>query len=87
MYRESRDDVLTLAAEVRDHNERASWDNTHELLAQIIDSLSLLRLEMFLIAGVPRWKLPNPYRVPRPGEEQEVTVITPSQFARLSVTG
>jgi hypothetical protein len=80
--------VFTLAEAVRDRLERESWSNAHELLAQLIEAVSVLRIEALLIAGVPRWKLPDPTHVPRPGEKrQEVRVVKPSEFARMAVMG
>lgn len=71
---------------VRERNDRDSWTDLHELVAQVVDALNVARMEAFLIARVPRWKLPDPPRVQRPWEKkQETPVITPGQFARLSV--
>lgn len=72
---------------VRERNDRADeWTAQEELLAQIVDQLAILRIEAYRLAGVPGWKLPKPYRVRRPGEkaDQEM-VVTPSEFARLTV--
>jgi hypothetical protein len=86
LYRQRSDDVLTLADAVRDRNDREAWTDLHELLAQVVESISVMRIEAFLIAGVPRWKLPDPHHIRRPGEAvKEATVVTPGQFARLSV--
>lgn len=72
---------------VRERNDRLDeWSVEHELLAQIVDQLALLRTEAFRLQGVPNWKLPTPYRVRRPGEKvDQERVVTPSEFARLTV--
>lgn len=86
LYRHSTDDVLTLADAVKERNDRAGWTDLHELLAQVVESISVLRIEAFLIAGVPKWKLPEPHHIRRPGEAvKETPVLSPREFARLSV--
>jgi hypothetical protein len=86
LYRHCTDDVLTLADAVRERNDRADWTDLHELLAQVVESISVLRIEAFLIAGVPRSKLPEPHHIRRPGEAaKETPVLSPREFARLSV--
>jgi hypothetical protein len=87
LYRQPSDDVLTLMACVKERNDRADeWTDLHELLAQVVDAIQVMRLDAYAIGGVPRWKLPSAPRVKRPWEpEEEVPVLTPSQFARLSV--
>ena len=78
--------MFTLADELQQQVKRDSWSNIHELVAQLIELVSLMRIEALLIAGVKRSKLPSPYHVPRPGEKaKETPVLTPSQFARLTV--
>lgn len=72
------------AAHEREEIRAKEWTTADELLAQVVEQIAILRVEAFAIAGVPRWKLPEPYRIPRPGEEKE-RVLTPSQFARLTV--
>lgn len=74
---------------MRDRNERDSWTNVHELLAQLLEMLSIMRIEALAAAGMKRWNLPEPVRIPRPGddEHQEAIVVTPSQFARMTVAG
>lgn len=81
--------MLTLAEAVRDRNERDSWTNVHELLAQLIELLSIVRIEQLAAAGVKRWSLPEMVRIPRPGDDEpkEAMVVTPSQFARMMVSG
>ena len=86
MKAQDSDDVLTLLDVVKERNERESWTTLHELLAQLIDVLNVARIEAFAIGGVPRSKLPEPRRVPRPGDKsQETPVLSPREFARLSV--
>lgn len=70
---------------VRERNDRESWTTLHELIAQAIDAIHVMRMEAFVIGGVPRNKLPDAPRVPRPGDEtKEAPVLTPREFARLS---
>lgn len=80
---------MTLAEAVRDRLERESWSNVHELLAQLVELLSIMRVEALATAGVKRWSLPEPIHIPRPGEDdpKEAIVVTPSQFARMTVVG
>lgn len=86
LYRQDSDDVLTLMAAVRERNDREDWTTLHELLAQAIDAIHVMRMEAFVLKGVPRWKLPDPPRVPRPNDPaKETPVVTPGQFARLSM--
>jgi hypothetical protein len=86
LYRHSTGDVLTLADAVRERNDREAWTDLHELLAQVVENLSVLRIEAFLLAGVPRWKLPDAQHIRRPGDTaREAPVVTPGQFARLTV--
>lgn len=87
LYRQPSDDVLTLMDCVKERNDRADeWTDLHELLAQVIDAIQVMRMEAYILKGVPPWKLPDPPRVKRPWEtEKEATVLTPSQFARLSM--
>lgn len=86
LYRQRSDDVLTLMDAVRERNDRDSWTDLHELLALVVDAINVMRTEAFVIAGVARWKLPDPRRIPRPGDKsQETPVLTPREFARLSV--
>jgi hypothetical protein len=71
---------------VRQRREDDRWSTSDELLAQLIELVSIVRIEAWLIAGVPRHKLPDSYHVTRPGEQEaKPVVVTPSQFARLSV--
>jgi hypothetical protein len=85
LYRHRADDVMALVHEVRRQSKRESWTTTHELLAQLIEAIGVLRIEACLLAGVPKWKLPEPQHVRRPWENEEPRVIRPSEFARLTV--
>lgn len=86
LYAQTCDDVFTLASAVRDKVERESWNNLHELLAQLVEMLSVMRVESLLMAGVKRHHLPDPVHVPRPGEKPpEVRTVRPSEFARMMV--
>jgi hypothetical protein len=88
LYAQPSDDTLTLIDVVRERQEAERWTTTHELLAQLVEWVSLVRVEAWLIAGVPRAKLPDPLHIPRPGEKrQEARVMRPSEFARMMVTG
>lgn len=76
---------MALSSALRDRNERNDWTVLHELLASVLELLSVMRIEAWLIQGVPRYKLPDAIRIPRPGEREEpVMTVSPSQFARLS---
>jgi predicted AAA+ superfamily ATPase len=87
LYDQSCDDVFTLAEAVRDRLERESWNNVHELIAQLIELVSNLRTESWLIAGVKRNQAPDPVHVPRPGDKPpEVRTVRPSEFARMMVS-
>lgn len=78
------DDVFAIAAAVRERNDRETWTTLHELVATLVEMVSIMRIEAWLIAGVPRWKLPDVTHIPRPGEEEEqVKTIRPGQFLRL----
>jgi len=80
--------VLAVSEALRDRLERNDWTLVHELLASVLELLSIMRIEACLMAGVPKHKLPEPMHVPRPGEKPpEVRTVTPSQFARMMVTG
>ena len=81
--------MLAVSDALRDRLDRDSWTLQHELLASVLELLSVIRIEACLIAGVPRHKVPDPVHVPRPGDpppEEQVTTVTPSQFARMMVT-
>lgn len=69
---------------MRERQEAERWTTTHELLSQLLELVSIVRVEALAANGVKRWELPDVLRVPRPGQEEEpVKTITPSQFARL----
>ena len=57
----------------------------HELVAMLVEVVSIVRIEALLVAGVKRWSLPDPIHIPRPGEDKEerVKTVTPGQFLRL----
>lgn len=56
----------------------------HELLAMLVEMVSIVRIEALLVAGVKRWSLPDPVHIPRPGEKEEpVKTVSPGQFLRL----
>lgn len=82
-------ELLALAAAVRDRNERQAeaeqWTTTHELLAQLIEWVSLVRVEALAIGQVPSWKLPKVHRVPRPGDDKPGEVVmSPRDFALMT---
>lgn len=79
--------MLAVADAHRDREEAAVWSSTVELLAQLVEFLSVWRAEWLLSQGVDKARLPEPIHYPRPGEEpaeakQEV-VVSPREFARL----
>jgi len=77
--------VLALATAVRERNDRSEWTSMHELVAMLVEVVSIVRIEALLVAGVKRWSLPDPIHIPRPGEDKEerVKTVTPGQFLRL----
>jgi hypothetical protein len=76
--------VTTLAEEVADREERSAWDNVTEALARIYDLLGVIRVEALALGGVKRHNLPEPPRMPRPGEKvDQIPVVTPGQAARM----
>jgi hypothetical protein len=58
------------------------WTTTHELLARLLELLSVLRIENLACHGV-RSGLPKPARMPRPGETTGPVVLRPGEAARL----
>lgn len=89
LWRQPAADTRSLIDAVSERNRRRDdWSVTDELLAQVIDVLSVMRIEAWRQAGVKVSDLPKPHRVPRPGEPatQEV-VMTPGEFARTMVAG
>jgi hypothetical protein len=76
---------MALAHAVRERNDRSEWTTLHELLAMLVEVVSIVRIEALLVAGVKRWSLPDPIHIPRPGEDKEerVKTVTPGQFLRL----
>lgn len=88
LWRQPAADTRALITAVNDRNEARAeidrWTITHELLAQIIDVLSLRRTEAWRQVGVPAHKLPKPYRVKRPDEpEPQEVVMTPREAAKM----
>jgi hypothetical protein len=76
--------LTTLAEEVREREEREAWTNVTEALARIFDLLAVMRVEALALGGVKKWNLPEPVRMPRPGEHSaETRALTPGEAARL----
>lgn len=80
--------LLTLADEVREREQRASWSNTEELLARTLEGISTLRRDLYMMKGVPERKLPAQVMVPRPGEpapnpNADKKVVRPGQLAKM----
>lgn len=76
---------MTLADEAAAKAKREQWSNTHELLAVVVELLSLVRRESLAVAGVKAHDLPEPVHIDRPGAKPKkdgVPVMTPRQFAR-----
>lgn len=61
-------ELLTFAEEVAARNKRDRWRTEHELAANTIELLSMIRNEQLLAAGVKQHKLPKLIRIPRPGK-------------------
>lgn len=70
---------------MNEREEAKAWTTTHELLAQIVEWLSLLRVEHLAIWTKKGVTLPDTYHVPRPGEEPDdgVVVMNPREFAQM----
>ena len=80
------DFLLTVADELRQKRNR--WPSIEELLAQLLEEFGRFRREHLLANGVKQDELPDPIRVPRPGEpppEQEGGGMTVNQLARQMV--
>lgn len=80
------DMVLGLVAALNDRNEARRWTMEHELLAEIVEMLSVVRNEALAIAGVKHFDLPPRVHIPRPGQEaeDEVPVVSPAEFAQMT---
>lgn len=68
---------------------RDSWSFEREMLASLLELLSVMRLEALARYTKPGTRLPEPIRVRRPWmpdepEEDVVPVITPRQFALMT---
>jgi hypothetical protein len=78
---------LAVSDALRDRIERDDWTILHELLASVLELLSVMRIESLLVAGAKRHDVPEPMHVPRPGEKPpEVRTVRPSEFARMMVS-
>jgi hypothetical protein len=77
--------LTTFAEEVLEREERESWTNLHEAIARIHDLLAIMRVEALARGGVKRYNLPEPVRLPRPGEDTGPVVVTPGEAARLMI--
>lgn len=78
--------LATLAEETRNRRKRLSWQHNEELLAQLLEYLSVLRREFLMSKGVT--DAPDVWRYPRPGEELRSSSdgkrrISPGQMARM----
>jgi hypothetical protein len=78
--------VQSLVSAVHERDENATWSVERELLAQLIELTSIVRVEALALGGVPKHKLPLVIRVPRPDDDPagDVPVITPRQFALMT---
>lgn len=80
--------LTTLADEVHERYKRTGWSQTDELLAELLELLSVVRLENLLAHGVKPRALPEPLHVPRPGERREAStrtlVLSPAEFAAMA---
>ncbi len=72
----------------REKVERESWSTLHELMAQAIEWLSLIRTEALALGGAKRHSLPEVHHVRRPWETDDeannVVVLSPREFARMT---
>jgi hypothetical protein len=79
--------VLALRDAHGDHEEilASHFTVTEELLAQILEFLSIMRIEALALGRVKPRDLPEPIRVPRPGVEpvDPIPTITPREFVMM----
>lgn len=77
--------LSSLAAETRDKQERMSWTQTDELLARLIELISVMRQEFLLFNGVKSHRLPPVMNIPRPGDKPSGPVrLSAAEFAALN---
>lgn len=90
------DMLAALQDELIEKDQRDSWRVTEELLAQILEMLSIMRGEAWALQGVKRW--PDPISVPRPSHLERspsetprtnsgVRAVTPREYARSMALG
>jgi hypothetical protein len=84
--------ALRAAWAERETNNAERFTVTEELLAQILEMLSIIRVEAQALSGyVKQADLSEPLRVPRPGDEIEpvdpVRVVSPREFALMMQVG
>lgn len=77
--------------EIRDRNERdtdaATWANEHELLAAIGTLVSQLNRTLVAVNSKRGARLPELWKVRRPGEPERPPAISPRQLAQLHMRG
>jgi hypothetical protein len=86
------DYLITLAEEVSEKRRRETWRWPEELLAELLEVLSIVRIELLASHGVKPANLPKPVRVTRPGStlpppSDGVRTMTAAEFARAHATG
>ena len=79
--------LATLIDTVHERNERLAWSQTDELLAEVIELLSVMRIEHLAVNGVKHSKLPDIIHIPRPGERaasgaSSVVVMSPTEYVQ-----
>lgn len=79
--------LSTLAEEVMEREERDAWSNVHELIARVYDLLSIMRVEALALGGVKRYNLPEPTRMPRPGQDVGPVTVSPREAALMMMAG
>lgn len=87
------DYVVTLAEEVAERRRNDAWRWPEELLAELLELVSIMRIEYLAGRGVNPGKLPPPVRVTRPGQTMKpaqgngARTMTAAEFARAHATG
>jgi len=80
---------LLSALTEREETKSGYFTVTEELLAQILEMLSIIRAEAW-VGKVDKRKVPEMVHVPRPGQEEPVDttpVLTPREFALMTQVG
>lgn len=80
------DELVTLADEIQARRKVESWSTTDELLAQVIEWLSVMRVESLALGGVKKRDLPEPIHIRRPGEQDKKPTVREAVRSMLGVS-